>query len=248
MGGGKSCIVCKHTRARDPGVHMHRFPANPDKRQEWCEALCLQEKDLRSNTRVCSRHFPNGDISNLPSLSVGKRFASPKKRPVSIRVPVRPKQGKKRVKKSLFERPSPSHSTLPDSAATTSTLGDSEYDSSLPSTSNVDMERDTERREDLEITVNAALMAHIEVLEQENANLKRAVEASGKKPFRLEDIAHDDRLVRCYTGFPSYIVLLAFFDFLGPAVNHLEYWGSKKRLKQSSKETRSIQLPVLNSN
>ena len=227
MGGGKSCIVCKHTRARDPGVHMHRFPANPDKRQEWCEALCLQEKDLRSDARVCSRHFPNGDTSNLPSLSVGKRFASPKKRPVSIRVPVRPKQGKKQVKKSLFERSSPLHSTLPDSAAT-STLGDSEYDSSLPSTSNVDMERDTERREDLEITVNAALMARIEVLEQENANLKRAVEASGKKPFRLEDIAHDDRLVRCYTGFPSYIVLLAFFDFLGPAVNHLEYWGSKK--------------------
>ena len=89
--------MVKHTRARDHGVHMHRFPANPDKRQEWCEALCVQEKDLPSDARVCSRHFPTGDTSNLPPLSVGKRFASPKKRPVSISVPVRLKQGKKGV-------------------------------------------------------------------------------------------------------------------------------------------------------
>lgn len=229
MGGGKACIICKHTKVRDPGVHMHRFPANPDKRKAWCEALCVEEKNLPSDARVCSRHFPYGDTSNLPSLSVGKRFASPKKRPLSIRVPVQSKKGKERVKTSLFERPSPSsHSTLADSTATTSTLGEAEYDSPLPSTSNLDMETDTERREDLEITVNAALMARIELLEQENASLKRAVVSSCKKPFRLEDIAHDDRLVRCYTGFPSYAVLLAFFDFLGPAVNHLEYWGSKK--------------------
>ena len=106
---------------------------------------CVQEKDLQSDARVCSRHFPNGDTSNFSPLSMGKRFPSLKKRPVSIRVPVRPKQGKKRVKKSLFERSSPSHSTLPDSAAT-STLGDSEYDSSLPSTSNVDW-RETRREE-----------------------------------------------------------------------------------------------------
>ena len=254
MGGGKSCIVCKHTKARDPAVHMHRFPHNPGKRQQWCKALCVQEEDLQSDARVCTRHFPNGDTSNLPSLSVGKRFASPKKRPAPSRVPVLPKRQKSAIK-SLLESSSNSSSSLvtdsvatlgeadcdsplpstsrgassthcgsllvTESVATTSTSGEAVCDSLLPSSSN-------ERRGDLELTVSAALLARIEVLEQENNSLKRSLEVSCKKPFRLEDISRNDQLVRCYTGFPSYVVLMAFFDFLGSAVNHIQYWGSKK--------------------
>ena len=92
MPGGKSCIVCKHTKAVDPGVDMHRFPANKKKRQEWCLALNVKEKDLTADPRVCSRHFSDGDALNMPSLSVGKRFASPKKRPVRICVPAPPRK------------------------------------------------------------------------------------------------------------------------------------------------------------
>ena len=77
----KSCYMCKHMKERDPGVHMHRFPANPERRQQWCQALHVQEKDLPKHARLCSRHFLDGDTSNLPSLSVGKGFASPKKFP-----------------------------------------------------------------------------------------------------------------------------------------------------------------------
>ena len=39
--------------------------------------------------------------------------------------------------------------------------------------------------------------------------------------FRLEDIIHNDGLVRFYTGFPSYEIILAVFDFLGPAAHKL---------------------------
>ena len=46
------------------------------------------------------------------------------------------------------------------------------------------------------------------------------------KHFRLEDIANDDSLVRFYTSFPSYEIFVAVFDFLGPAVNKLHYWGT----------------------
>ena len=49
-----------------------------------------------------------------------------------------------------------------------------------------------------------------------------------KKYFRIEDIAHDDGLVRLYTGFISYCVLLNFYKFLGPAVNDLFHWGGRK--------------------
>ena len=47
--------------------------------------------------------------------------------------------------------------------------------------------------------------------------------------FGIDDIAGNDKLVSLYTGFPSYDILLAFFEFLGPAVANLNYWGEKER-------------------
>ena len=192
----------------------------------------VKEKDLTADPRVCSRHFSDGDTSNLPSLSVGKRFASPKKRPVCIRVPAPPRKRHKHSKQSLVDdTPSPSHSpsvlsVVTECDASTSTLGESELNSpSLPTS-----------REDLEITVSAAMMARIKMLEQENASLKFSLEMSLRKPFRLDHISHDERLMRSYTGFSSYVILLAFFDFLGPAVNHLEYWGTKEGSRSRKKK------------
>ena len=80
-----------------------------------------------------------------------------------------------------------------------------------------------------EVVVNTALLARIEVLEAENARLKSEPQ---KAHFRLEDIKHDDNLVRFYTGFVSYTIFIAFFEFLGPVVNHLNYWGSKESVRK----------------
>ena len=48
-----------------------------------------------------------------------------------------------------------------------------------------------------------------------------------KTYFRLEQIKDDDKFIRFYTGFISYAVFLAFFNFLGPVVNELRYRGEK---------------------
>lgn len=74
-----TCVVCKKT-ARNQ-VSMHRIPpkSTPAKRQQWLKALQLEEHQIMEYHRVCSRHFPNGDVSQPPSLHLGKRFASPKK-------------------------------------------------------------------------------------------------------------------------------------------------------------------------
>jgi len=58
--------------------------------------------------------------------------------------------------------------------------------------------------------------------------LKKQLESAKLKYFRLENAyASDDALVRFYTGFISYEVLPAFFEFLGLSVNKLHYWGTK---------------------
>ena len=49
---------------------------------------------------------------------------------------------------------------------------------------------------------------------------------------RIEQVKSDDRLVRFYTEFITYSVFLAFFKFLGPVVDELNYWGSKKRSRK----------------
>lgn len=64
----------------------------------------------------------------------------------------------------------------------------------------------------------------MKVLESENQQLKVKLQmVSSERRFCVEDIAHDDNLVRLYTGFSLYVILLAFFEFLGPSVHELNY-------------------------
>ena len=71
--------------------------------------------------------------------------------------------------------------------------------------------------------VNAALLARIEYLEAQNTSRNEC-----PPTFRIDQVKHNDRLVRFYTGFITYRIFLAFFNFLGPVVNNLQYWRSKE--------------------
>ena len=93
--------------------------------------------------------------------------------------------------------------------------------------------------------VSVALTARVEMLEAENRRLHKSTDPSKIKPcLQIENIAHDDKLVRLYTGFISYMVLINFFTFLGPALNELSYWGGRK--EQAHKRHRMTKLNPLN--
>ena len=74
-----SCVCCGHAKIKGDRVAMFRIPADKSRRQQWLDALNLTEDEVKDHTRVCSRHFLHGDSCNIPSLDLGKRFASPKK-------------------------------------------------------------------------------------------------------------------------------------------------------------------------
>ena len=82
---------------------------------------------------------------------------------------------------------------------------------------------------DTEVLVNTALLARVEALEAENYQLKSDLDKikSKRQYFQLEQVKHDDKLIRFYTGFATYAVFLSFFTFLGPVVNELHYRGEK---------------------
>ena len=50
--------------------------------------------------------------------------------------------------------------------------------------------------------------------------------------FCLANICEDDNKVLFYTGFPNYATLKVCYDYLGPVVHKLIYWGSKKDAPQ----------------
>ena len=60
---------------------MHRIPPKSEtvNRQKWLVALNLTEDDVLEHHRICSRHFRNGDTTQIPCLNLGERFISPKK-------------------------------------------------------------------------------------------------------------------------------------------------------------------------
>lgn len=245
---GHTCIVCRNTKARDSSASFHRLPKDPKRRTLWLEVLGIREEDIKEGTRVCCRHFPDGDCQKDPSMSLGKRFASPKKKGPRAK---RLKQRDERRELSRSVTPSvslPSRSVTPTLAPQThqiqtATIGSpllSDYsvyelstdDQTGPSCSTPQLSSsDTQ-------VINRALLARIELLEAQNAQLKAETRQQVRPHFRMEDVQNDDKLFRFYTGFASFSIFLAFFEFLGPVVDHLNYWGSKEgeRLRHRSRK------------
>ena len=60
----------------------------------------MRESDVKAHMRVCSRDFPNGDVSKPPNPTLGKRSTSPMKK----REP--------RAKEQEREKKKPSYMTL----------------------------------------------------------------------------------------------------------------------------------------
>ena len=43
--------------------------------------------------------------------------------------------------------------------------------------------------------------------------------------LKISSVECDDKMIQFYAGFTSYKSLKAWFDFLGPVVDNLNYWG-----------------------
>lgn len=95
------------------------------------------------------------------------------------------------------------------------------------------------------------LRQQIQLLQQRVAELEGRPEVNENSHFRLSNISDDDNMVCFYMGFTNYSTLMACYNFLGPAVNHLTYWDSGRRLAESEmaaplyKKGRNRALPPL---
>ena len=112
-------------------------------------------------------------------------------------------------------RKSPKTRTIPEPSETSGSKEDMvEYESKISMGTQV-----TDGSEDLIEWLKETVMN----LEAKPATLK----------FCIENISSDDQEVTFYTGFPNYICLKACYDYLGPLVDDLKYWGSKDKEQNS---------------
>ena len=177
-----TCLVCGNNRSNDPGTCFHCFPSDPERRSVWLSVFQLSESDVKSYSRACSRHFPDGEVKNNPQVNLGKRFASPLKK----EHPRAKRAKRRREDKELCElrEKSESRSRSVTPASTTPAGTPQASRSVTPQTSLPDNPSPLEKG--TAILVNTALVARIEALEAENRSLKKKNVAQPEGLFRIK--------------------------------------------------------------
>ena len=168
----------------------------------WIHKIRRKNLPLNSNTRVCSNHF----IS-----AVGRRL--------------RPDEYPTRNLPSISTRSTVSKPRKPPKVRSIS----SEISQSISAASvisDLSSSEDDVEQVDVETQTSDDLPAVIEELKGKVMGLEEIIAAS---KFCIENIANDDPLITFYTGFPSYDSLKACYEYLGPGVNDLKYWGSNNQ-------------------
>ena len=170
----------------------------------------IGRKDLRvsASTRVCSRHF----------VSSKNRKLRPDEYPTLNLLTLSTQVTQQRKRKSPRKR----EFTLPteesdDCSGETEAVNESV--SSVATSTDV-------RGEDIEALVKECELLRRKLVESES-KLKSA-------QLRISSVQYDDKMIQFYTGFTSYKLFKACFDFLGPAVENLNYWGQSKDVETNN--------------
>ena len=209
------CVVpgCSNHSNRDKQLSFYCLPLkNKSLLKTWIHKIGRKNFPLNTNSRVCSAHFVG---------STG-RCLRPDEYPTMnlpvLTTPIRKRKSPKQ-RKLLFtdtdvsdERASPLVELQQEESAVQTDITYRDIQSILTRTNH------------LETRV-------LQLEQQLNSQL-----------FRLSNIADDPQKILFYTGFPDYASLRACFDYLGPAVNKLNYWGSVSSTdgKKSTGRTRSL--------
>lgn len=220
---GWFCCVpgCSKRSERDKDVSFHRLPLHNKKLLKvWIHKIGRKNVSVTTSTRVCSRHFVGSKgrklrpdeypTLNLPALST--QATQPRRR----------KSPKKRVdclKNDAWNDVSPDCSD-------SSECSEENHSVNIKNVS----------------TLTAVVGEDIEALVKECEMLRRDLAVCETKlkttEFRVSSIISDDKKVQFYTGFASYKLFKACYDFLGPAVENLTYWDSSKDADGGGKGTK----------
>lgn len=191
----------------------------------------MAEEDVLPDSRICSKHFRDGDRRSVPSTSIGEKFAlcpsldTSRGKRWATRASRKEQQENSRKEQQenseqVTQQPPQLVTPDPDRSVCDSITG-SENSSlifspgtsiSITPTSIPSFNSPT--NPNIQVTVNVAVASQVEILQSENQRLQVQLQETKQAPFSIQCISNDDSLVSLYTGFPSYEVLMSFLNFL----------------------------------
>ena len=112
------CVVCGLSKSSDPTISLFRLPKEPGRRKLWLDNLGFHEQGVTTESRVCSRHFRDGNPQNAPSLDIGKEFSE---RPTNI-TPREKRHASREIAKVQLAKRSCTHTSPTSAVSPTSGL------------------------------------------------------------------------------------------------------------------------------
>ena len=209
-----TCAVpgCTNRSDRQSNLSYHRLPLkNKVLLKQWIHKIGRANLPLHDSTRVCSEHF--AEKRGLLSSSVPTyKLPGAGSQPHKIRKPPTLRSCNIAKKSQSYESSGTTKKTFCDMAVQT----------------------------DLTSSDIQALELEVDSLHMKVKLSQRECEAAEEKQrFRTSSISDDNAKVRFYTGFSTFSALLVCFNFLGPAVDRLNYWASTSaKDKHGSKSTK----------
>ena len=92
------------------------------------------------------------------------------------------------------------------------------------------------KRKSISVGTDLEWESRIHELQSKVQELESRLAESQACACSIETILKNDNKVQFYTGFPSRQHLNICFDFLGPSVTCLQYWGSKNTVRQKERK------------
>ena len=213
--GGFTCCVpgCFSNSKKDKALSFYRIPKDKKLRKAWLHKISRKDFRPTDGHRVCSDHFVGGKktyMNNIP-LVVPRTLKAAQSKP-------RQTMASLGIRGELFVDDKP-HVEIQERSQECGT--DSQTSSYLEEIFFL-------KRKILDM--EACHQNEIDMLQQEIRELK-------KNRFSIENAKENKEMLHFYTGLPDYDTFEILFNYLGPAVKYLAYFGSNTAGEKINSET-----------
>lgn len=212
------------------------FPSDKLLRKKWLHAIKRDEGKyftVNESTKVCSRHFREGDLKNTLA---GKLFLKAGSVPsVFPWIRTSPRKRKLPTARALFAESSTCINSRDEANDMAVVPEEPDIQERRSLTKDAEIQTDSTNDELLVKEVTANLNERIRSLEKQVSALRLQVEDGQQKNktlkarcFTIESFKSKDSAAAFYTGFPNWDTFMALFRYLDPGEKgeNIKYWLS----------------------
>ena len=248
------CAVpgCTSNSKTSQHVSFHQFPSDTARRRIWVRNIRRDESKgvwvINSSTRVCSKHFTDESYHSSSTLTSRRRMRKTTRTNKILKsdaVPTVFDCFPERLQPTTSKRKAPANREPPKRKKCIDVPGDNNQ--SIPDDkSDVDSEFDEETAtsmqhehckcvESLQETVEslkdeiATITSELVACQRRESELKEDIAKERSRcDFSLDRFKNDNKKIRLYTGFTTYGMFEACFNFLSHSAKVMRNWQGKR--------------------